>query len=278
MRPYFEGWYFKQQGDSSVALIPSFSRTADGGRAQLQVVTPQGTGCIEYPYDALKFNRRNLEVSLGENRFSLSGIRLDAKSRDLELKGELDFSGTVRPKYDIMGPFKAVPLMECRHSVFSLRHSVSGRLTVNGETFSFDRGEGYIEGDRGYSFPKHYTWVQGFFKGGSLMLSVAEIPFCGFRFTGVVGFVYCGAREYRLATYLGARAARDGRRLQVRQGKYLLQLELPENDGHRLSAPVGGRMLRSIRESLCVGIRCMFKIGENEVLDSYCDMASFEDE
>lgn len=77
-------------------------------------------------------------------------------------------------------PFKYVPFMECRHSVWSMRHSVSGTVYINGQEYSFQNAWGYWEGDRGHSFPKEYLWTQCCFDGGSLMLSVAEIPIAGF--------------------------------------------------------------------------------------------------
>lgn len=85
-----------------------------------------------------------------------------------------------------------------------MRHEVRGRVEVNGKPFDFSRGVGYWEGDRGRSFPKEYAWIQCLFKGGSLMLSVAEIPMAKMHFTGIIGIVLWKGREYRLATYLGA--------------------------------------------------------------------------
>ena len=47
-----------------------------------------------------------------------------------------------------------IPFMECRHSVWSMRHLVNGELSVNGKRYSFQNALGYWEGDRGSSFPK----------------------------------------------------------------------------------------------------------------------------
>lgn len=105
-----------------------------------------------------------------------------------------------------MGPFRYVPFLQCRHSVFSMRHSVHGQFCVNGTTYIFQNATGYIEGDRGYSFPRKYAWTQCSFPGGALMLSIADIPFCGFHFTGIISIVHLQGKEYRLATYLGAKA------------------------------------------------------------------------
>ena len=56
--------------------------------------------------------------------------------------------------YDIMVPFRWVPGMECRHSVFSMKHSVNGEIRINGKSYLFHHGTGYWEGDRGRSFPE----------------------------------------------------------------------------------------------------------------------------
>ena len=37
------------------------------------------------------------------------------------------------------------------------------------------------------------------------MLSVADIPIAGIHFTGIIGNILWEGKEYRLATYLGAR-------------------------------------------------------------------------
>ena len=107
-----------------------------------------------------------------------------------------------------MGPFRYVPFMECRHSVVSMKHTVNGSININGKAYSFDNAAGYIEGDRGYSFPKRYIWTQCIFENGSLMLSVADIPFGLFSFTGIIGIIHVNKKEYRFATYLRAKAVK----------------------------------------------------------------------
>lgn len=68
------------------------------------------------------------------------------------------------------------------------------------------------------------------------------------QFTGIIGVVFLRGREYRLATYLGARITRlgDGA-VEVRQGKYTLTARLIEKTTHPLYAPSGGAMNRIIR-------------------------------
>ena len=102
-------------------------------------------------------------------------------------------------------PSNLSPFLQCRHSILSMKHSVTGNICINGVDYSFSNANGYLEGDRGYSFPKEYAWTQCFFAGGSLVLCVADIPFGLFSFTGIISIIHYHGREYRLATYLGAK-------------------------------------------------------------------------
>ena len=176
-----------------------------------------------------------------------------------------------------MGPFRFVPFMECRHSVYSCMHGLSGSVTVSGKTYDMNGGTGYIEGDRGYSFPRIYAWTHTFFEGGSLMLSVAEIPFGFFKFKGIIGFVCTGGKEYRLATYRRAKAAsvKDGK-IEIKQGKLHFTAELIEKNAHPLAAPKSGAMIRTIRESASCRAAYRLTEGDRTVLDIVTDSASFE--
>ena len=82
------------------------------------------------------------------------------------------------------------------------------------------------------------------------MLSVADIPFCGGCFTGVICAIHWQGREYRLATYLGARAMRihDGE-VVIQQGRRQLTVRRLEQKGHPLAAPARGNMSRTIHET-----------------------------
>lgn len=61
---------------------------------------------------------------------------------------------------DIMGPFRFLPGMECSHGVISMGHSLEGKLDLNGKRIDFSGGTGYVETDRGRSFPSAYLWTQ----------------------------------------------------------------------------------------------------------------------
>lgn len=225
---YFKGWYFKCcSSRNNIAFIPAFHRKDNIETASLQVITDNEA--FRIPFDSLQYHENPLAVKIGKNLFSEKGIRLNIKDHRITAAGELRFSRIFPISYDIMGPFRFVPFMECRHSVYSMAHRIDGEITVNGQQYIFRGGKGYIEGDRGSSFPEKYIWTQCHFTNGSLMLSVAEIPLFGARFNGIIGVVVINGKEYRIATYLGAvvsRAEEDF--VSVKQGNYRLTAKLLE--------------------------------------------------
>ena len=220
---YFCGWYFKLQSeDVTVALIPAFHRTRKGNFCTLQFISNDLVQVAEFPYEALKLRKRPLSIDIGGNTFSEKGIHLDVDKEGLSLKGEISF-GPWSPLRggDIMGPFAMVPFMQCRHGVLSTSHSADGWIDINGRRYSFAGARGYIEGDRGYSFPSVYLWTQCLFDDGSLMLSVADIPMGLFHFTGIIGFVHHSGKQWRIATYKGRQShCNQGWRLHYPPGRY----------------------------------------------------------
>ena len=84
-------------------------------------------------------------------------------------------------------------------------------------------------------------------------------------------------REYRLATYCGARVEQwDAGGAVIRQGKYRLAVELQEGCGCPLRAPAQGVMGRTIHESLRSSMRFRLWQGERLLLDHTDPWASFE--
>lgn len=273
---YFQGWYFKcSNGAQTIAFIPAFHRNNGKTTFSLQIITDNET--FNIPFDSVKYREKPLFVRLGSNLFSEKGIIIDIHTNTLTAEGTLKFSGITPIGYDIMGPFKFVPFMQCRHSVHSMKHWIDGQITVDGKKYIFRNGTGYIEGDRGCSFPSRYIWTQCSFNNGSLMLSVADIPFCGFNFTGIIGVIMLRGKEYRIATYLGAKIENIGTdTVIVRQGNYRLTAKLIQNNSKPLYAPDNGKMNRTIHES--VSCKAYYRLTyKGKVLCEFTsDRASFE--
>lgn len=109
------------------------------------------------------------------------------------------------------------------------------------------------------------------------MLSVADIPMAGFHFTGVICAVLWRGREYRLATYLGARAIliRNGM-VRIVQGNLTLEARLLERGGRPLKAPAMGNMVRIIHENAACRASYRFEKGNHALFAFETDKASFE--
>ncbi|MDY3280762.1 tocopherol cyclase family protein [Dysosmobacter sp.] len=280
--PYFEDWYCKCRtaAGQAVALIPAY-HVDSGGRpgASLQVISGGGSWWVDYPAPAFDALPAVFWVKLGENRFRRQGLRLRAETEGLSLSGELRFGPFTPPRRDVMGPFRFLPGMECVHGVLSMAHPLAGSLTLNGEVLDFTGGTGYLETDRGRSFPRRYLWVQCSCPAeeGSLMLAAAEVPVGPLRFPGCLCVVRHGSREYRLATYRGGRVtAWSAAGAEVRQGAYCLQLEFPAGEGHPLRAPRQGAMSRTVRERVQSEVRCRLLEGQRTVLAWTDPCGSFE--
>ena len=275
-RGLFYGWYFKCQSDTqTLAVIPALHQAGDKKTCSIQIITEEHSWTVGLP--AEEFRRKRKMICIGENLFGEKGVHLKVCRPELEIKGKLAFGPLSPLRYNIMGPFSFVPFMECRHNIWSMKHMVRGSVYINGTAYSFDGAEGYWEGDSGRSFPKEYIWTQCSFPEGALMLSVADIPMAGFQFQGIVGIVLLNGREYRLATYLGARVIRIRNGLvRVVQGNLELETKLLERAGEPLKAPTRGDMTRTIHESVACRAKYRFRKNARTLLAFETDKASFE--
>ncbi len=298
MSDYFYGWYFRCQGkEGSFAVIPAVHLSSGKNSCSVQVITGSGSLYREFPIAKFRIDRKKGIMRIGDNLFSRRGICFDFEailsegaghvvhmgdgrkpaSSKARVRGCLHFGGFSEPKYDIMGPFALIPGMECRHTVYSMRHTVDGELRINDEKVRFQNGLGYMEGDSGTSFPERYIWTQHFLPEGSIMVAAASIPLAGARFTGAIGLLFREGREYRFATYLGASVERlgDGE-LLIRQGRYRLHVRFLEPGGNVLKAPDSGRMTRRIRENIACRAEYRLTCGNKVLLHASTDRAAAE--
>lgn len=272
----FYGWYLKCQSDTqTLAVIPAVHNTKSKRTCSIQVITDHDVWAVTFPADA--FRRTRKRISIGENRFGEKGIRLAIQTPQLTIRGKVSFGPLFPLKYDIMGPFALVPFMECRHSVWSMRHSVRGNVCINGQKYSFRNAWGYWEGDRGRSFPKEYIWTQCCFSEGAIFLALADIPMAGIHFTGIIGVVLWRGKEYRIATYLGARVVKiQNKMVRVKQGNLELDARLLETTESPLKAPSNGDMVRIIHESASCRAFYQFRKDGCTMFAFETDRASFE--
>lgn len=166
--------------------------------------------------------------------------------------------------------------------IVSMQHDVRGKVELNGVTMNFDDGVGYLEGDRGTSFPAGYSWTQCNVweqdpANCSIVAAAAKIPFMGTKFWGCFAVVWHEGKEYRLATYKKAKIKRrTPSQLIISQGNLKLTVIVTEAAGHKLYAPDNGSMRRTIHESAAVRARYIFEVDNRVVIDRWSNCASYE--
>jgi len=273
MRNQFEGFYYKHQKNGRTLVVIA-GRAKD--HAFIQVATDGGAHIVRYP--PLAYAAAGSMTRIDASTFSPDGITLSIQRPELTMSGRIDYNGLTPLPGDIMGPFRFLP-MQCRHTVVSLRHHLSGGVWIGGEYLDFTGGIGYIEGDSGRSFPRFYTWIHcgDLPKDSTVVAAVADIPLAGLRFTGCIAVVRTAGKQYRLATYNGVKIVRCGEReIVLQQKKLRLMINVDSRPGHTLLAPVRGRMTREIRECIACRARFRFYAGDVLLLDAFSERASFE--
>lgn len=276
---YFEGWYLKiTNGKEVLSFIPSYHTEKDGRRyAMLQIIGTDKPLKFVFGSENFRACEDEFRVLLSDCRFSYDGISLNLEYEGHSVKGDVAFDGLTPPKKDIMGFFAGFPFMECKHGVLSMRHSAKGKITIDGKVYDFTDGHGYIEKDFGTSFPSSYLWTQGCDGENSVMLSVARIPYLGLKFTGCIAFVYLNGREYRLATYNGAKVLRnDAECAVIKKGNLRLEVYPLKEHAHPLAAPDIGAMSRTVYESAAAEVRYVLAERSGILLDMTVPSAGYE--
>lgn len=239
----------------SFAIITSTANEGD----MLQVITADKSYCIGDP--------KSVEVV--DNT-----IAFNVEQDDLVLHGKITL-GELHPlKKKVMGPFAYLP-MECRHEIYSMHHSLSGKISINGKDITFDDGVGYVEGDSGINFPKKYVWYNSITKDATTTFALASIPFLGFiNFIGILCFIKTKDKEYRFCTYNGAKLKMiNEKEIVISKGKYSFMLFMNDTKGHLLKAPVKGNMDRYIKENLNIATSHKLTY-KNQNLLEVCDSIS----
>ncbi len=267
-RPYFEGWYYKQDHSAtgrSLAFIPGMVLGKDP-HAFVQVIAarPAATWYFRFPLPQVRYTPQPFAFSIGDNHFTESGVRVRLGNGKEVINAHLRYqkptplhSSAWMP--DIMGPFAYLPGMECNHGVLSLSHQVEGTVQLpESETLLFSGDIGYREKDWGSAFPKRYIWLQGnhFSRpGDGVVCSVATIPLGPLSFTGFFAALTLGGRQLRFATYTGANVSKaqvdeETAAVTLTQGRWQARFEGRWGDQGALKAPARGGMDVEVWESL----------------------------
>lgn len=235
---FFEGWYYKMVTvtGQTLVVIPGVihgkvASNGTAGFAFVMVVDPteaaaQRVQLHRYSLQdvAASHNEQGWSLQIGPNTFSKHSLLLAMNRSGQMIHGRVDMLNTspwpatlLLP--DVMGWFAWLPGMECRHGVVSLHSSTRGAIFFGREEVRLDGGVAYIEKDWGSSFPKTWVWIQsnhfvregGGYEEGTLLLSIASIPFPSdkieaIRFRGFLGCLWLPQLGglFRFATYTGA--------------------------------------------------------------------------
>lgn len=282
-KDYFEGWYFKNSnGKDTISFIPGINISNKNKQAFIQVITNNSSYFIPYNINEFKYSVSPFYIKIGNNFFSKEKIYIDIKDaeKNISIYGNIKYSNTKNINTNllnpnIMGPFSYIPFMECNHAILSMKSNTYGSININNTELNFNQGLGYIEKDWGCSFPKSYIWCQGnnFQKSNaSFMISIADIPFKLFNFRGIICVLIIDDKEFKFTTYNNSKIIKydinnNLINITLKQGNYSLILESEYNIGHKLSAPVRGKMEKDILESISSSITITLKKG-NELIFS----------
>ncbi|NLC43512.1 MAG: hypothetical protein GX783_04445 [Clostridiales bacterium] len=284
---YFEGWYFKHTKEEELlAFIPGVHIDDVGNKkAFIQVISGEESFNINYDFKDTYISEDCLFIRIGGNEFSKQGLKININTisttgQPVKCHGKLHYTHLTPPESDIMGPFRFIPFMECNHGIISMRHKVIGSITLNGKEYTFHDHMGYIEKDWGSSFPEKYFWLQcNDFETekASIMIAIAEIPFFGLKFTGCICSVYLRGREYRLATYHKVKIKKLTKsEIVLKQGDYLLEINMEPSFEHNLMAPDKGKMSRMIKEAILGTAGFRFQIKNKTVFQGTSKNVSYE--
>jgi hypothetical protein len=267
---YFEGWYFKsvdRDEKTAFAIIPGLSLSKDKTKSHAFIMLVDARNqklyYNEYPVADFVVNKKEFELKIGKNYFSLNRVHLDINDGINRINVDLKFRH-IHPwpvtllSPGTMGWYGFVPMMECYHATLSFNHAINGFFEINEQKLDFDGGKGYLEKDWGRSMPSSWIWLQtNHFNEPEVSLfgSIANIPWLSKHFTGFVfGFYYKG-RIYRFATYTGAHikkldVANNRIEINIEDKKYSLKILASRTLGVDLPAPKLGEMTAKVNESL----------------------------
>ncbi len=278
----FEGWYFKHQiGERVFAFIVSFQIDKyKKESAYVQFITNEGSYGQSFPMEECSVNTDSFYIKIGNNRFGKEGCRVRMIFPDMEVACNVKYGAFTELKTDIMGPFASLPKMECKHRIYSMNHEIRGFIDINGEATELSGGTGYIEGDIGESFPKSYMWTQCNFKykgEHSIMLASGDVPTFWGHFEGIICQILYRDKQYRLATYLGAKVIQKSRRsIGIQQGNMRVYVQALEEAGFPMKAPEKGELVGTIYENPAGRVRYIFYKDEKKIFDFISRCGSFE--
>ena len=255
--PYFEGWYIKVVTDElSFAVIIGISMTKKGKTAFIQT---NSTLC---PSTYTSYEEEDIQIQHDPFKLQIGRTILEQYQLNMNLENGLHchlyFDKLTKLKGNdymptIMGPFSYLKHMECVHAIISLHHFVRGKIMFGSHVYELPNAIGYMEKDRGKSFPSSYLWYQSNHCGLSdtcFFLSIARIPLMVGSFQGNICVLMIEGKQYRFASYLGCRVSKRKDVYILKQYPYKLLVKITCVHAEKLKAPKMGDMRNEVLESL----------------------------
>lgn len=263
--PYFEGWYYKITSlKMSMAIIVGVIHDQKNSHAFIQTLDSisKQSQYIRFELTEFKFDKHHFHIALKDNHFYLDHIVLNLKDK-VTMKGTIHFglqtpmeTSLYRPT--IMGPFYYLKFLECVHSLISLHHCCYVDLKINEHPFDL-KAIGYIEKDRGQSFPKQYFWLQSNHcenEYACLTLAIAKVNLKLFDFTGIVMVMMLDGQQHFYTTYLGAKVIEQSlHHIHLKQNQEDIHLYIEHQHPYALKGPQLGKMSKDVFEQLNAKVR-----------------------
>jgi len=257
---YFFGKYYKfiARDGFSFAVIISHANEGD----KIQLITKDNS------YEVLDTK----SVNINNNQ-----MHFDIKENGVLLIGTITL-GELHPlKRRVMGPFSFIPMMQCKHAIYSMFHRLDGSISVNGVNHDFNNGYGYIEGDSGTSFPSKYIWYNSVKEDHGVTMAIATIPFGLIKFIGILCFIKTLDKEYYLSTYNFVKTKKiSEEEIILKKRDYKFILKISDIKGHKLKAPVKGDMNRYIKENLCIPTSYILMKKDKIIIKDNDELSSLE--
>lgn len=263
--PYFEGWYYKVTTDDvSFAVIVGIAKNKTEEHAFIQTIdtVSRKTQYQRFSMIDVIMHKEPFQLQIQDNIFTMHKLIVNMDNIKLNMiQYGLTPLHCTNYAPTIMGPFSYLPHMQCIHSIISLHHYVRGTIEIASVSYQV-KGIGYMEKDRGVSFPTSYIWTQSNhckIKHSCFFLSIADIPLGFFNFTGCICVLCINGKQYRFTTYDGVRIHKldierfpqhNEVKILLRQKGYQLYIKIHCGHAYPLIAPQGAVMETKILESL----------------------------
>ena len=144
-RNFFEGWYFKlvtKDMKHSFAIIPGIFKgsTAEESHSFIQVLDGDNLNYnyIRYNSNLFYSDRTSMCITIQNNNFSLSGIKINLEEPSVSVIGNINFKSIFKWPDTLLNPgsmgfYNYLNFMQCYSQVCVMNMDLVGSLTINGE-------------------------------------------------------------------------------------------------------------------------------------------------